>query len=104
MENLQTWQTALYGVLVLLLIGIIQIFINQYIGRKNTLEKEKIDQILKLIENISTSVDKLTTTISDMKILNATSSSETHTKLENIYRELDRFDKRIAALEQKITK
>lgn len=53
------YQTALYGLFVLIAVGIIQFMINQFMNKKAQLEKEKIDSILTKITEIGVKLDAL---------------------------------------------
>jgi len=53
------YQTALYGLFVIIAVGVIQFMINQFMNKKASLEKEKIDSILSKITEIGIKLDAL---------------------------------------------
>ena len=53
------YQTALFGVFVIIAVGLVQFMINQFMNKKATLEKEKIDSILFKITEIGMKLDAL---------------------------------------------
>lgn len=56
---MEDYQTALYGLFVIIAIGIVQFLINQFMLRKSQLEKEKIDNILFEISKVNSKLDVL---------------------------------------------
>lgn len=53
------YQTALYGLFVIIAVGVVQFMINQFMNKKAQLEKEKIDSILTKITEIGVKLDAL---------------------------------------------
>jgi len=53
------YQTALYGLFVIIAVGVVQFMINQFMNKKAQLEKEKIDSILAKITEIGNKIDIL---------------------------------------------
>lgn len=57
---MEDYQTALFGFFVIIAVGLVQFMINQFMNKKATLEKEKIDSILTKINEIGVKLDTLT--------------------------------------------
>jgi putative Mn2+ efflux pump MntP len=60
---MEDYQTALYGFFVIIAVGLIQFMINQFMNKKASLEKEKIDNILSKITEIGNKLDALMTSL-----------------------------------------
>lgn len=64
-QSMQTWEVALYGLLTVIGMGVVQFFINTYFQRAEKLKTEKIDNLIIEIAKLSTKIEAIVNKISD---------------------------------------
>ena len=69
-ENLQmdSWQVALYGILTVSAMGVVQYFITAYFRKSEKMKEDEITKIFEAIRELNTNVKILTEKISDQSI------------------------------------
>ena len=68
MQNINDWQIALYGVLAVLSMGVIQFFITNYFQKAEKRKDERIEEIFTAISELNANVKLLTQQLNDHAI------------------------------------
>ena len=67
-STLQTWEVALYGLLTVTGMGILQFFITQYFKKSEKMKDDKMQELFDMIKELNSNVKILTEKLSDHAI------------------------------------
>lgn len=90
-QPLETWEVALYGLLTVTGMGILQFFITSYLKKSEQYKDQKIDDILVKIEIVGKDVKELMNKLSEQAI-----------ELTKVKKDIETLEKRLNHIEQKM--
>lgn len=90
-QPLETWEVALYGLLTVTGMGILQFFITSYFRRAEKMKDDKIEEIFDLIKELNLNVKILTEKISDHAVQIALCKE----KFNSLEKKIDEHEKRL---------
>lgn len=90
-KPLETWEVALYGLLTVTGMGILQFFITSYFRRAEKMKDDKIEEIFDLIKELNLNVKILTEKISDHAVQIALCKE----RFNSLEKKVDEHEKRL---------
>lgn len=91
MQNFDSWQMALYGLLTIMAMGIIQFFVNNYFQKSEKLKSEKVDNLITKLDQLNAKLELIF-----LKI------NAHDTTLEVLKRDLIHLEKKIDEIESRL--
>lgn len=90
-QSMQTWEVALYGLFTILVMGIIQFFVNSYFQKAEKLKSEKVDNLIAKLDKLDSKLELIF-----LKI------NAHDTTLEVLKRDLEHIEKKIDEIENRL--
>lgn len=90
-QPLQTWEVAIYGLLTILAMGIIQFFVNSYFQKAEKLKSEKVDNLIAKLDKLDSKLELIFLKINS----HDTALEVMRADLKHIEKKIDEFENRL---------